>query len=244
MAERRMFSKSITNSDSFLEMPLSSQCLYFHLSMNADDDGFVDRTKSIIRMVGAKDDDLKVLISKSFIIPFETGIIVIKHWKINNYLRNDRHKSTNYTFEKDQLFEKENGSYTLGIPSGRQSVYQVETQYSIGKDSIDKDSIGKVNIEEGIKEETTLPSPPPSKHKYGNYGTVLLTTSQYDKLISDYGDKNYIDNVINRVDELCKMTGNKYKWKDFNLVIRKVIRENWSIVKDLKIERNDCGEVF
>ena len=105
-------------------------------------------------------------------------------------------------------------------------------------------SIDKVNIEESIKEESTLPSTPPSKHKYGEYGCVLLTTSQYDKLVSDYGDKNYIDKVINRVDELCKMTGNKYKWKDFNLVIRKVIRENWSIIKDLKIERNDCGEVF
>ena len=235
MAERRMFSKVITNSDSFLEMPSSSQNLYFHLNMNADDDGFVDKVKSIMRMIGAKDDDLRVLIAKSFIIPFDTGIVVIRHWRINNYIQKDRYKETIYSDEKESLSIDKSGLYTKCI----QDVYKMDTQVRLGKDSI-----GKVNIEEGIKEETTLPSPPPSKHKYGNYGTVLLTTSQYDKLISDYGDKNYIDNVINRVDELCKMTGNKYKWKDFNLVIRKVIRENWSIIKDLKIERNDCGEVF
>ena len=235
MAERRMFSKLITNSDSFLEMPSSSQNLYFHLNMNADDDGFVDKVKSIMRMIGAKDDDLKVLIAKSFIIPFDTGIVVIRHWRINNYIQKDRYKETIYSDEKESLSIDKSGLYTKCI----QDVYKMDTQVRLGKDSIDK-----VNIEESIKEESTLPSPPLSKHKYGNYGTVLLTTSQYDKLVSDYGDKNYIDKVINRVDELCKMTGNKYKWKDFNLVIRKVIRENWSIIKDLKIERNDCGEVF
>ena len=235
MAERRMFSKVITNSDSFLEMPSSSQNLYFHLNMNADDDGFVDKVKSIMRMIGAKDDDLRVLIAKSFIIPFDTGIVVIRHWRINNYIQKDRYKETIYSDEKESLSIDKSGMYTKCI----QDVYKMDTQVRLGKDSIDK-----VNIEESIKEESTLPSPSPSKHKYGQYGTVLLTTSQYDKLISDYGDKNYIDNVINRIDELCKMTGNKYKWKDFNLVIRKVIRENWSIIKDLKIERNDCGEVF
>ena len=235
MAERRMFSKVITNSDSFLEMPSSSQNLYFHLNMNADDDGFVDKVKSIMRMIGAKDDDLRVLIAKSFIIPFDTGIVVIRHWRINNYIQKDRYKETIYSDEKESLSIDKSGLYTKCI----QDVYKMDTQVRLGKDSIDK-----VNIEESIKEESTLPSTPPSKHKYGEYGFVLLTTSQYDKLISDYGDKNYIDKVINRVDELCKMTGNKYKWKDFNLVIRKVIRENWSIIKDLKIERNDCGEVF
>lgn len=235
MAERRMFAKTIIDSDAFLDMPLSTQALYFHLSMRADDDGFINNPKKIQRMIGASEDDTKLLIMKKFIIPFESGIVVIKHWKIHNYIRSDRYKETVYLEEKATLNTDNNKAYTIGTPDGN----QMDTQVRLGKDSIDK-----VNIEESIKEESTLPSPPPSKHKYGNYGTVLLTTSQYDKLISDYGDKNYIDNVINRVDELCKMTGNKYKWKDFNLVIRKVIRENWSIIKDLKIERNDCGEVF
>ena len=203
--------------------------------MNADDDGFVDKVKSIMRMIGAKDDDLRVLIAKSFIIPFDTGIVVIRHWRINNYIRNDRYKETIYSDEKETLSIDKSGVYTSGIPNG----YQMDTQVRLGKDSI-----GKVSKEESVKEESTLPSTPPSKHKYGEYGCVLLTTSQYDKLISDYGDKNYIDKVIDRVDEQCKMTGNKYKWKDFNLVIRKVIRENWSIIKDLKIKKSDSEELF
>ena len=94
MAERRMFAKTITNSDSFLEMPLSSQCLYFHLNMNADDDGFVNSPKRIQRMINASDDDFKILIAKSFILTFESGVIVIKHWRLNNYIQKDRYKET------------------------------------------------------------------------------------------------------------------------------------------------------
>ena len=120
MAQKRMFDKTITNSDEFLELPDSSQVLYFHLSMNADDDGFVNNWKSIIKMTGTKEDDLKMLIYKKFIIPFESGIIVITHWRINNYLRNDRYKETNYKNELSLLDVEENGEYTLkndiGIP--------------------------------------------------------------------------------------------------------------------------------
>lgn len=95
MAERRMFSKSIIDSDIFLDMPLSTQCLYFHLSMRADDDGFVNKTKRIMRMIGSSDDDLKILIAKNFVLPFESGLVVITHWKIHNYIQKDRyHPST------------------------------------------------------------------------------------------------------------------------------------------------------
>jgi len=148
MAERRMFAKTIIDSDSFLDMPLSAQALYMHLSMRADDDGFVNNPKRIQRMIGASEDDLRLLHAKSFILSFETGVIVIKHWKINNYLRNDRYKPTVYQEEKKALGEKENGAYTLldniGIPNG----YQTDTQYRLGKDSkgkyrLGKDSIGK-----------------------------------------------------------------------------------------------------
>ena len=86
MAQKRMFDKSITNNDNFIELPATSQNLYFHLSMNADDDGFVDNWKSIMRMVGSKSDDMKILIAKYYFIPFESGVIVIKHWRINNFL--------------------------------------------------------------------------------------------------------------------------------------------------------------
>ena len=147
MAERRMFAKTIIDSDAFLDMPLSTQALYFHLSMRADDDGFINNPRKIQRMVGAADDDLKVLVAKKFIIPFESGIVVIKHWKIHNYIRNDRYKETVYQDEKKLLCEKENKAYTLGdtkcLPSGIPNDNQMDTQVRLGKDSIGKDSIGK-----------------------------------------------------------------------------------------------------
>ena len=146
MAERRMFAKTIIDSDAFLDMPLSAQALYFHLSMRADDDGFINNPKKIQRMVGASDDDCKLLIMKRFVITFESGVIVIKHWKIHNYIRNDRYKPTVYQEEKALLEEKENKAYTdalnaieVGIPSG----YQMDTQDRLGKDRLDKVSIGE-----------------------------------------------------------------------------------------------------
>lgn len=130
MAQKRMFDKTITNNDNFLEMPDSTQNLYFHLSMEADDDGFVDNWKSIMRMTGKKNDDLKLLIAKSFIIPFETGVIVIKHWRINNYLRKDRYHQTKYLKEKSLLTIEENEEYELkkdfGIPIGNREENSIE----------------------------------------------------------------------------------------------------------------------
>lgn len=138
MAERRMFAKTIIDSDAFLEMPLSTQCLYFHLNMRADDDGFVNNPKRIQRMIGASDDDLKLLVMKSFVLMFESGIIVIKHWKINNYLQNDRHKATVYQEEMQMITTKENKAYTFVDTDCIQNVYKLDTQDSIGKNSIDK----------------------------------------------------------------------------------------------------------
>lgn len=152
MAERRMFAKTIIDSDMFLDMPLSTQALYFHLSMRADDDGFINNPKKIQRMTGASDDDLKVLVMKRFIIPFDSGVVVIKHWKIHNYIRNDRYKETVYQEEKAQLEMKENGAYTelspIGIPDGNQDGYQVETQDRLGKVSEGKDRLGEDSVEE------------------------------------------------------------------------------------------------
>lgn len=133
MAERRMFAKTIVLSDAFLDMPLSARCLYFTLGMLADDDGFINSPKSVMRQCGASNDDMNILFSKSFLIPFESGVVVIKHWRINNYLRSDRYVETKYTDEKSRLRVEDNGRYTVGIPSGIPS--------------IDKDSIGKDSIE-------------------------------------------------------------------------------------------------
>ena len=113
MAERRMFAKTIIDSDAFLDMPLSTQALYFHLSMRADDEGFINNPKKIQRMTGCSDDDLKLLCAKNFIIPFESGVVVIKHWRIHNYIRADRLVATKYKEERDLLEVKDNGAYTL-----------------------------------------------------------------------------------------------------------------------------------
>ena len=111
MAEKRMFSKSIVLSDAFLDMPATTRCLYFTLSMLADDDGFVNNPKSIMRQSGASEDDMRILFTKSFLIPFDNGIVVIKHWRINNYLRSDRYQQTKYLDEKSQIYIEDNGAY-------------------------------------------------------------------------------------------------------------------------------------
>lgn len=117
MAERRMFAKTIIDSDAFLDMPVTSQNLYFHLSMRADDDGFLNNSKKILRMVNASTDDLKILLSKRFLIAFDSGVVVIKHWRIHNYIQNDRYKETVYREEKSQLSVKQNKVYTLDTNS-------------------------------------------------------------------------------------------------------------------------------
>lgn len=161
MAERRMFAKTIIDSDMFLDMPLSTQALYFHLSMRADDDGFINNPRKIQRMIGASDDDLKVLVMKRFILPFDSGVVVIKHWKIHNYIRNDRYKETVYKDEKAQLLLKENGAYTelpaSGIPDDNQDAYQMETQVRLGEVSLGKSSVGEESMEE---------AEPPSRKRF------------------------------------------------------------------------------
>ena len=150
MAERRMFAKTIVLSDAFLDMPLGARCLYMTFGMVADDDGFVNNAKSVIRQIGASEDDLRILLAKRFILLMDDGLIVIKHWRINNYLRNDRYQETKYIEEKARLLIDEKGAYkfadeSLGIPS---MVYP-------GKDSIGKDSIGKDSI--GVKRKRFTP---------------------------------------------------------------------------------------
>ena len=199
MAERRMFAKSIVLSDAFLDMPMSARCLYFTLGMLADDDGFINSPKSIMRQIGASADDMNVLVTKKFVILFDSGVIVIKHWRINNYLRSDRYKETNYVEERSTLEVEKNGAYTTGIPM----VYP-------GKDSIGKDSIGK-------------DSSKPTKHKYGEYSHVLLTDDEYDKLVHDY-PQIHIPSFIKKLDEGIEMKG--YKYKSHYLALRKWIEKD------------------
>ncbi len=162
-----MFAKTIIDSDAFLDMPLTTQALYFHLSMRADDEGFINNPKKIMRMIGASDDEFRLLQAKSFIIPFESGVCVIKHWRIHNYLRNDRFKPTVYVEEKAQLSVKDNRAYTLnpgtanhGIPVGIPNSDQCETQYRLGKGSVVEGSVVEDSIEEYREEEFSEEEPP------------------------------------------------------------------------------------
>lgn len=165
MAERRMFAKTIIDSDAFLDMPLSAQSLYFHLAMRADDDGFVNNPKKIQRMIGASDDDCKLLIMKRFILTFESGVIVIKHWRIHNYIQKDRYKPTAYEDEKARLILKDNNAYTIADnQSCIQDVHRMETQ--------DRIELGKNSIEYNISSDE-----PKKKH------------AQYIKNIIDYLNK-------------------------------------------------------
>ena len=147
-----MFAKTIIDSDAFLDMPLSAQALYFHLSMRADDEGFINNPKKIQRMVGASEDDLKLLLMKNFLISFDTGVVVIKHWKIHNYIQSDRFKKTVYTEERALLKEKENHAYTLCIQNG----YNTDTQYRLGKDRLVEDkTIYSLPLKDGTEYEVT-----------------------------------------------------------------------------------------
>ena len=171
MAERRMFTKRITESDSFLDMPSSTQMLYFHFSMNADDDGFVNNPKKIQKMCGASDDDFKLLIAKSFIILFDSGIIVIKHWKMHNYIQADRYRPTDYVEEKSMLGIKSNKAYTLDV--SKMDTECIQNGYigkdSIGKVSIDKNSIDKDSKGESVRGEKAKRFYPPTIDEVKQY---------------------------------------------------------------------------
>lgn len=181
MAERRMFSKSVVESDPFMDMPAEAQALYFHLNMAADDDGFCDNPRSIMRACGASNDTMKLLISKKFVLTFEKNdgfVVVVKHWRLNNYIRKDTYHETKYKEFMRELYFDENQSYSMNPGDGhvpclpQSSPASVTapsqprnepvtapsrtrdeslTQVSIGKDSIGKSivSTGKGSTEEG-----------------------------------------------------------------------------------------------
>lgn len=242
-----MFSKTIIDSDIFLDMPLSTQALYFHLSMRADDDGFVNNPRKIQRMVGCGDDDIKLLIAKQFIIPFESGICVIKHWRIHNYIRNDRYKPTMYQEEKGQLLLEENNMYELsnsvplidtdssknnvGIPNG----YQMDTngipsdipngnpgEVRLGKDSIDN------NISKDILCSTTVQR---LIEKWNSLGlsttlkTITPGTNRYKMLKARI--KQYSEEVVfNAINEIPKSDFLMGKVKDFEITFDWFIKPN------------------
>lgn len=237
MANKRMFNMKIVDSDAFLDMPLSSQCLYFHLNMRADDDGFVGNPKRIMRTVGCSEDDLKLLIAKRFVLCFEDGVIVIKHWRMHNCIQKDRYTPTVYQEEKSMLYVKNNKSYTLdpeksinsidGNKSETKCIQNVSPDIDIDLDKdidIDKDidkekdnkaiSISSEIDIDSVSDETHPPKEKPHKkdkpvkHKYGEYNNVLLTDEELSKLKTKFPDwENRIENLSLYIES----KGAKYK---------------------------------
>jgi len=148
MAERRMFTKTIIESDLFLDMPISARLLYYDMGMRGDDDGFVNSPKRVMRVTGVHDDDLKVLIAKGFVIPFESGVLVIRHWKTHNYIRSDRYKPTQYKYEKSLLCEDSNGHYML-VCENQSDRHPVTTGLPVGV-------IGEAKLDEVSKSNNEL----------------------------------------------------------------------------------------
>jgi hypothetical protein len=205
MAERRMFAKTIIDSDAFLDMPLSTQALYFHLSMRADDDGFINNAKKIQRMLGCNDDDLKILLAKNFIIPFETGVCVIKHWKIHNLIQKDRYKPTVYSEHKNKLSLKNNNVYTMDTVC-IQDVSKLEPQVSIGK------------VSQG-KEKTYLPSD--------------FTVSE--RVIKWANEKGYRDLNKHLDNFILVAQSNNYKYTDWDAAFMRAIKDNWAKVASKEV---------
>lgn len=200
MSQRRMFSLKVIDTDLFLEMPPTSRLLYYELSMRADDDGFVASPRKILKMVGCSEDDFKILMAKQYIIPFESGVCVIRHWRVHNLIRNDRYNETEYKEEKAMLTEQ-NSKYELCTQSVIPNGNQMEPQVRLGKVRL-----GKVRL--------------------GYYGWIELTEEQHQKLVEEYGQSK-IDKQIELLDEYIQSNNNKNKYKDWNLVLRKSIRDNW-----------------
>lgn len=192
MAQKRMFTRSIIDSDTFLDMSQSTQNLYFHLGMRADDDGFIDNPKSIMRTIGANNDDMKVLIAKNYLITFESGVMVVVHWLAHNYIRNDRYSETKHLEEKNLLALKKNKEYRLktehelatvvglliegkeeeeeekdGIPSGIPTVDGMDTQIRVDKSRLNKIKLeSNICVDENHQLTPTTPNKPkPTKRK-------------------------------------------------------------------------------
>lgn len=245
MAKRRMFSLDVVDTDKFLNMPPSTQCLYYNLGMRADDDGFVSSPQKIATISNCGRDDLNVLISKGYLIPFNSGVVVITDWKINNYIQKDRRIPTRYTEEMAQLTE-ENASYKPLYTECIQDVSNLYTDciQSVSKmytqDRIDKDNIynniythEKNQEDENNNMTAAMNKPKEPKHKYGEYKHVMLTDPEKNKLVEELGQQTF-DKCVIRLDEYIEQTGKKYK--NHNLVMRK-----WVIDAVKKDEQKDRG---
>lgn len=226
MAERRMFACSIIGGARFLRMPATSRLLYYDLGMAADDDGCVEAF-AVMRMTGATEDDLNVLVTKGFVrLLNEDFVAYITDWAANNQIRKDRYHEGRYKELIDCKCEvkllPDSQPETNCQPSDNQVGNNLATEVRLGKSSIGKGSIG---------ESKAVKLPTPVRQKHGTYGWVRLAEEEYARLVADFGEAETL-RCINYVDESAQSTGNKNKWRDWNLVIRKCHRDGWGLPKN------------
>jgi hypothetical protein len=203
MAQKRMFSLQIVDTDAFLDMPVSCQLLYFHLVMRADDEGFIGNPKKILRLIGGQDDDLKILFAKRFLLNFESGVVVIKHWLVHNTIRMDRFNQTTYQDEKSSIITKDNRVYSEWQPLGNQMVPQVK---------LSKDKLSKVNLSE-LGEKTPTPAQEAReffKNKDIQLKAITGIAEKYNAPPAEV--QREINKFISYWTELNK-TGNKERWE-------------------------------
>lgn len=234
MANRRMFSLSIVDTDLFLEMPVTSRLLYYELGMRADDDGFVDNWKKIMRMTGLSEDDMKILIAKKFILPFESGVIVIRHWRLNNYLRNDRRTPTRHKKELEQLYleddvyELESTEKSTLLPDG---IPVVDT----GKDRIGKDSIDKDRVVEEEKEEETAAAKDQVMEFYLNNINSAITPYEAET-IDKYQRELPEDLIINAMKEAVEHKARSLAY--IESILKRYLQHDITTLAEAKEKRN------
>lgn len=244
MAERRMFAKTIIDSDAFIDMPVTARLLYYDLAMRADDDGFVNSPKKIMRIIGASQDDINILIMRKFIIPFDNGVVVIKHWRIHNYIRKDTYNTTSYTEEMAMLELDKNKAYRVknatNLPTFDTSVDESSTQVRLDKDSIGKNSIDNIL---STSDNATVPENPINLQKkeinfqniVDSYNSICISLPKVIKLtetrkkaiksaVELIGGKEDLKLFFEKVeasDFLCGRTVNQWTGCGFDWILKK-----------------------
>lgn len=225
MAERRMFAKSVIGSARFLMMPASSRLLYYDLGMQADDDGVVEAF-AVMRTTGATEDDLRVLASKEFVRVLNEDLVTyIADWSRNNLIKKDRYQPS---IHRNLLVQLNDG--TQVEPEWNPAGTQVEPQDRLGKDRLGKGSMGNTAPPAALPTPSEPQKTKPVRHKHGQYGWVRLSEKEYNRLSNELGEAE-LKRCIAYVDESAQSTGNKNKWRDWNLVIRRCHRDGWGLGK-------------
>ena len=236
MANKRMFNLSIVDSDAFLDLPLSTQALYFHLTMRADDDGFISNPKKISRIIGASEDDLKLLIMKRFVLVFEDGVIVIKHWRMHNTIQKDRYKKTNYIDDLKQLSIKENGAYTFvetgciqnGNRLGTKCIQNGNTDIGLDID---------LDLDKDLKETTTDVVVKKKQKKF-----VKPTQQEIAEYVKSLGKSLDVARFYDYYEAKGWLVG-KSPMKDWKATVRNWLRNNHQIVNEQERD-STLDEIF